>query len=103
MKSLMIAIALIATPADAGITRWADISCWEGVNTRDNKVFNWIKGDGTKTRCHTFSEVDNGGEKARVMLCDNGTTPMMVLEKDGHIFWNQVEMWNPDTDAAICH
>lgn len=101
MKSLMIAMALATTPAEAGITKWADISCWEGVNTRDHQTFNWIKGDGTETRCHTYRQVMNGTEAARVMLCDNGTTPMMLVKNDGHIFWNQIEMWTPGRDG-IC-
>ena len=32
-------LLLATTSAEAGITRWADITCWEGVSTRDNKTF----------------------------------------------------------------
>ena len=107
MKSLIVAIALLTTPAEAGITQWADSGCSQGVNTHDHKIFTWVRQDGSavgfnETRCHTYSELKDGTVTARVMLCDNGTTPMMAFEPDGHIIWNHVEMWSPSDSNGIC-
>jgi hypothetical protein len=98
MKLLIAALPLAATPAEAGITRWDDITCWEGVQTRDNKTFTWIRENGTKTRCKTYARRDD----ARVLICKDGSTPMMRIIDDGHIVWNRVEMWTPADDNGVC-
>ena len=99
MKLAFVALMLSTTFAQADIMRWADITCWEGVNTRDHKTFTWVRQDGSKTRCKTYATRGND----RVLICDNGMTPAMRKFDDGHIIFNRVEMWNPNDDSSgVC-
>lgn len=103
MKSLIVALLLVTTSAQAGVTKWANISCSEGISTRDNKTFTWLRQDDTRTKCRTYSKMTFEGDISRVLICADGTTPMMAALKDGHIVWNHVDMWNPaDNRNGVC-
>ena len=105
MKSLIAAIMVFAaTSAQADTLRWDDEDCGWTVSTRDNKSFTWtlmrVVGERgltvVDTQCTALAvplEIAEG--KVQVLVCKNGTTPMLAMKPDGNIVWDHVEMWLP--------
>ena len=105
MKSLIAAMMVFAaTAAQAETLRWDDEDCGATVMTTDNRSFTWVRpwmagghaDPAVDTQCTALAvplEIAEG--KAQMLVCKNGTTPVLAIKPDGNIVWDHVEMWLP--------